>query len=378
MSICRVFLLSLILAVSCRMASAASQTAAFADQAAADLRATIAALQEAETGRDRVTALTRTLRAYEAGLTALREALRHVTTEEAALTAGLERQRGRNGQLLGALLTLEKSSAPLLLLHPGGALDTARSGMILSSVVPALQAEADDLAGRLDDLRRLRDAQEAANAILQEGFLTAQNARAALSRAIQNRSELPPNIAKDPARLAALLASADTLDSFAKGLAAADPGEETPVTGFLAAKGHLPLPVRGSLLRHAGEADTAGIRRPGILVATMPEAIVTTPTAATIRYRGPLLDYGNVMILEPQSGYLLIFAGLGTVYGETGDILAKGAPIGLMGKETSLQTFSSRSPEGGGTKRMETLYIELRQGETPVNPEDWFILIGED
>ena len=49
MSICRVFLLSLILAVSCRMASAASQTAAFADQAAADLRATIAALQEAET-----------------------------------------------------------------------------------------------------------------------------------------------------------------------------------------------------------------------------------------------------------------------------------------------------------------------------------------
>jgi septal ring factor EnvC (AmiA/AmiB activator) len=251
--------------------------------------------------------------------------------------------------------------------------------MILSAVTPSLQAEVDDLAERLDDLRHLRELQQDANTTLQEGFQAAQEARSALSKAIQDRADLPQNFAKDPDRLAALLATADTLDSFAKGLAVAEPGNNGTVADFMAAKGHLRLPVRGLILRHAGETDAAGIRRPGIIVATLPGAIVTTPIAATIRYRGPLLDYGNVMILEPQSGYLLIFAGLGTVYGETGDILAKGAPIGLMASGLPPpESFSMEDQEGGGAERTETLYIELRQGKTPVNPEEWFILVGED
>ena len=55
-------------------------------------------------------------------------------------------------------------------------------------------------------------------------------------------------------------------------------------------------------------------------------AVVTTPWAATIRYRGPLLDYGNVMIVEPARGYLLVVAGLSEVFGETGDVLAAACP----------------------------------------------------
>ncbi len=49
---------------------------------------------------------------------------------------------------------------------------------------------------------------------------------------------------------------------------------------------------------------------PALLIATRPAALVTAPWPATIRYRGPLLDYGNVMIVEPSSGYLLVLAGL--------------------------------------------------------------------
>jgi septal ring factor EnvC (AmiA/AmiB activator) len=96
-------------------------------------------------------------------------------------------------------------------------------------------------------------------------------------------------------------------------------------------KGRLPLPVLGTLLRRPDEADAAGVRRPGVTLATRPAALVTAPWPATIRYRGPLLDYGNVMILEPGDGYLLVLAGLGTVYGEVGEVVAAGAPLGLMG-----------------------------------------------
>ena len=59
--------------------------------------------------------------------------------------------------------------------------------------------------------------------------------------------------------------------------------------------------------------------------------MVISPWAATIRYTGPLLDYGNVMILEPGGGYLLVLAGLEQVYGTVGDVVARGAALGLMG-----------------------------------------------
>ena len=94
------------------------------------------------------------------------------------------------------------------------------------------------------------------------------------------------------------------------------------------------------VLRRPDEADAAGVRRPGLTLATRPRALVTAPWPATIRYRGPLLDYGNVMILEPGGGYLLVLAGLDTVYGEVGEVVAAGAPLGLMGgAETATAEF---------------------------------------
>jgi murein hydrolase activator len=79
--------------------------------------------------------------------------------------------------------------------------------------------------------------------------------------------------------------------------------------------GSLQLLVKGLLLRRMNEADAAGIARPGIILATRPGALVHAPTAATIRYVGPLLDYGNIMILEPQTDILFVFADLNIKYG---------------------------------------------------------------
>jgi len=139
-------------------------------------------------------------------------------------------------------------------------------------------------------------------------------------------------------------------------------------------------PQAGPGDRRPGIMDpAAGIRRPGLLVATRPSALVTTPWPATIRYRGPLLDYGNVMILEPASGYVLVLAGLGVVYGEVGDVLAAGAPVGLMGGvEPVGSAILAEEREGGGAGRTETLYIELRVGNEPVDPAEWFAETKDD
>ncbi|HEX9857959.1 MAG TPA: peptidoglycan DD-metalloendopeptidase family protein, partial [Paracoccaceae bacterium] len=182
---------------------------------------------------------------------------------------------------------------------------------------------------------------------------------------------------EDPEVLRGLLQSADTLEAFAGGLSL-NQTEASGMRDFASARGNLPLPVLGTVLRRANEADAAGVRRPGLLLATRPRALVTAPWPATIRYRGPLLDYGNVIVLEPGSGYLLILAGLETLYGEVGEVLAAGAPLGLMGGgEPGVAEFLVSVQNGGGARDTETLYMELRQGAEPVDPAEWFAATGE-
>ena len=344
-----------------------------AEEAAQSLREAVTALKDARGASNRVKALTRTIMAYEDGLAALRDAIRRASVREAEIEAGFQARRGRIGELLSVMLTMERDPAPLLLLHPNGPEGTARAGMILSAVAPALQAEAEELRGQLEDLERLRALQADTKDTLSRGLVAAQEARAALSQAVQDRTDLPTRFLDMPEELGALLSSADSLDAFAAGLAGIETDIGAPMEDFEGAKGTLPLPVHGTLLRKAGEADAAGIRRPGILIATRTAALVTAPWPATIRYRGPLLDYGNVMIVEPAAGYLLVLAGIETVYGETGDVIEAGAPLGLMGgQEDSEALLPAEGQEGGGTGRTETLYIELRHGKEPVDPGPWF------
>lgn len=354
-----------LLALPLRAETVAEQAAG----AAADLQAAVAALDAATETRDRVSALSQTIRAYEAGLAALRGALREVALREAALTRAFDAKRDGIGRLLGVLATMEANPGPLLLLHPEGAVSSARSGMILADVTPALQSEAAQLKVELQELADLRALQLSAGEVLEKGLASAQAARTDLSKAISDRTDLPRRFTEDPEVLKGLLDSADTLDAFAAGLS---PDAESG-TSFAGEKGRLPLPVLGSILRRPDEADPAGVRRPGVTLATQPLALVTAPWPATIRYRGPLLDYGNVMILEPGDGYLLVLAGMETLYGEVGEVVAADAPLGLMGGSSGSSTeFVAGSPDGSGGRDTETLYMELRQGAVPVDPIPWF------
>lgn len=354
------------------LADTVAETAA---QAAAELQTAVAELQQAGTARDRVASLTRTIQAYEKGLGVLRENLRQASIREATLSLQFEAERERVSQLLGVLSRLDPRPGPLLLMHPSGPLGTVRSGMMLADVTPGLQAEAERLKTELQELRDLRALQASAGKTLAAGLEAAQQARTELSQAISDRTPLPRRFTENPEILKGLVESADTLGAFANGLSI-DVGAAGP--DFTAAKGTLPLPALGTILRRANESDAAGVRRPGMVIATRPRALVTAPWPGTIRYRGPLLDYGNVMILEPGGGYLLVLAGMQTVYGEVGEVVPAGAPLGLMGGgEPGVAEFLVSVQDGGGARDTETLYMELRQGTEPVDPAEWFAASGE-
>ncbi|WP_120500306.1 murein hydrolase activator EnvC [Roseovarius sp. EL26] len=331
-------------------------------------------LDNAKTARNRVKALSAAIHAYEDGLQAMREGLRRAAIREATLIAELNSREEELANLLGVLQSVERTPTPALLVHPAGPMGTARSGMILADVTPALNQRAEHLRRTLQEVSILRSLQQTAANTLADGLRNAQTARSELSRAISDRTNLPQRFTEDPIQTALLIASTETLESFASGLStiAVDevPGSLPDITDR---KGQLPLPVQGQILRSPNEADAAGVQRPGLIMATRPHALVTTPAAATIRYRGPLLNYGNVVILEPQSGILLVLAGLDQVYGNTGEVLPGGSPVGLMGgDDTQTDALLIENDQGAGTAQPETLYIELRQDNVPVDPTLWF------
>ncbi len=354
------------------LAQNAASEAALA--AAQQLEQASIALNEAEGARDRVKALTDTIQAYESGLSAMRDSLRRAALREAQLTAELRAREDEVAQLLGVLQTIETTAPPVLMLHPSGPLGAARTGMMLSEVAPGLNARAQSLARDLQEVQTLRQLQQSAKETLTQGLTGVQDARTQLSTAIADRTNLPRRFVEDPVRTAILISSTETLEGFASGLSEISEGEIPESDADISdQKGDIALPTHGIILHRAGETDAAGVTRPGVVLGTRSRALVVSPTAATIRYRGPLLDLGNLIILEPQPGLLFVFSGLQEVYGQAGEVIPQGTPVGLMpGESPEIGAIMSTSGDGTGTDRSETLYIEVRQNNSPVDPETWF------
>lgn len=347
-----------------------------ARRAAEDLKAATASLKQASKAKDRIKALSQTIRAYEHGLQAMRDGLRRAAIRERALRQEFSARREQLSRLLGVLQTLQKAPAPLLLIHPSGPLGTARSGQVLSDVTPALHNQADDLRKQLEELLVIQALQITALDDLQSGLDGVQAARLSLSEALDLRKNLPKRYVSDPNAVIILAQNSESLTGFAMGLSDLPfDGETIKNPDFQQKKGKLRLPVFGNFLRAFNEADAAGLRRPGIIVSAPPISLVSAPVASTILYRGPFLDYGNVIILEPESGYLIVLAGLGQVYGEVGEILAPGDPLGLLGgADPAVTDFLAQGTQATGATRQETLYIEVRKNNNPLNPEQWFKL----
>ena len=331
-------------------------------------------LKNAKNAKKRIKSLSQAIQSYEETLAILRISVRDLALQQAQLQDVLDQNENEIMQFLGVLATVQKTPIAGQILHPSGPLATARSGMIISDIVPILQENVNQLRDQLVVLKQLSETQFKAQSSLQTGLLELQKAHSNLGRAIANRDDLPKRFITDPEKLEILIKASKDLETFAasvQSIAISETSVSLPSVSDR--KGHLKLPVRGKILGKFNEADASGIKRSGIILATDPRAIVISPTAATIRYLGPLLDYGNVAILEPQNGLLFVFAGMDTVYGEIGQVIPALSPIGLMPSQSNEvdKIFKTRTNFYSG-QLSETLYVEVREGSEPKNPLDWF------
>jgi len=313
---------------------------------------------------------------------------------------------GSNAEIANVLAALERISLnppPALIVDPDDALGSARSAMLISAIVPQLRAKADAVT---DDLKALTDiklqalAEEqtlrANYAVLEEERLRIATLIAARKQGIDMRTE---ELAAEEAEAVALAARATTLQELigslseratavsapnSSGGAGADP--ETPVMTpeeiqvalantartepaipFGAARGYLTMPANGVNVVDYGASDGFGGISQGISVVTRADAQVVAPADGWVLYKGPYLNYGQIVILNTGQNYTVLLAGLETVTVDIGQFVQMGMPLGTMGSRTIGRSVTTNA---GATQ--PTLYIELRQNNKPVDPTGWW------
>ena len=335
-------------------------------------------LSLADSYRERVKALSNLIQETEESLRDLRSAYRTIKLQSKNLNKDIILQKEKISELAGALLVVGREPLGSKLLHPDGALNAARSSLILSDILEGVRSEARNLDKDLEKLRLLTTLAQRAEQEMQLSLKSIQTARVSLIKAASDRADLPIRFIDDPKKISILSKSAKSLGEFAVAINSLEKKLIIPVEPIEKDfEGTLKLPAEGVIARKFKEEDAAGIVRPGIIIHTKDNEIVTAPIVSTILYAGPLLDYEMVSILEPDEGVLLIFAGLDQVFVKPGQIIPKSGPIGLMGnRNTNSKNFITEKELNSG-RLSQSLYIEVRVNDKPQDPFDWFDLNKE-
>lgn len=300
--------------------------------------------------------------------------------------------------VLAALQRISLHPPPALIVDPSDALGSARGAMLISSIVPQLRAKADAVAA---DLKELTDIKAAALAeeetlranreVLEEEQLRIATLITARKSGITQRTaelrqeeEAAIALAEKAATLRELIsalsdrANASTrpstpeqnqprLSPEAIELAFANSARTQPAVPFSLARGYLFQPANGTIALDWGANDGKGGIAQGQYLVTRPQAQVMAPADSWVLYKGPYLNYGEIVILNTGDGYTALLAGLETINVEIGQFVQMGEPIGVMGTRTIGRTVTTSAGNDA-----PTLYIELRRDNEPFDPNGWW------
>jgi septal ring factor EnvC (AmiA/AmiB activator) len=321
--------------------------------------------------------------------------------EEERLSRSLAARREIIGEVLAVLQRLGRKPPPAVLVRADDMLVAIRSAMVLGSLLPELRAEAEALAAdlaRLSEVKAALDSErKAISAAL--GALAGERTRIAalielrqarladsereaseeakrsrdLARRARSVRDLIQNLESEIGVAADALArarkEAEALaERTRQRLAAAavkDPKLLEPGKAFAQARGRLPLPAEGALLRAFGE-DDGGERAQGASFVTASGAVIAAPVDARIAYAGPFRSFGKVLILNAGDGYYVVLAGMDRINVDAGQFVLAGEPVAQMGGISVSAPALTSSTDG------PVLYMELRKDGQTIDPSPWW------
>jgi murein hydrolase activator len=320
---------------------------------------------------------------YEDMVSDVENHLAALAKEQRAKTSALEAKRGDLANTLGTLARLSRHPPEALIISPSPPIDMVRGAIVLSSVVPRLQARADVLASELSALRHLRVEIGRKRARLASANQGLTKERIALDRLLKNTARQRQLALKSSKReqrrlrrlasqakdLKALIARLEADERKRSGIKVLPP--PPGATPFSAEMGKLPLPARGPIVVRFGDALETGLKSKGIKVSTRPNATVVAPHDGRVVFAGSFRSYGRLLIIAHGEGYHTLIAGMAQIDGEVGQWLLAGEPVGQMGGASTSGNGAVKVANNGGSPQ---LYLELRRQGEPINPLTWLAL----
>jgi septal ring factor EnvC (AmiA/AmiB activator) len=142
-----------------------------------------------------------------------------------------------------------------------------------------------------------------------------------------------------------------------------------PAMAFSKSQGQLNFPAQGQILKLFGAETGLGSSVDGIVIATQKQAQVISPVAGKVEFAGKFRSYGQMVIVNPGEGYLVLLAGMDQTSAQHGQSIKAGEPVGTMGLKPGKLALSN------GLTQVSTpvLYVEFRKNGDPVDPAPWWI-----
>ncbi len=321
---------------------------------------------------------------------------------EDGLRASLGQRRTVLAEVLAALQRVGRHPPPAILVRPEDALASVRSAILLGAVVPDLQTAAEQVAADLHALVALRKEKErerdrlrtdttallegrtrisllleqkrAARAASAEALANEEKRAAALAAQATSLRDLIARLESEEPAAAAAAAEAEKAAAVARENSGGRPAKSlgkadrmAPAVAFVDAKGLLPMPASGRIIRSFGDSDGLGGRAQGISIATRPGGLVSSPADGWVVYAGPFRSYGQLLIINAGDGYHVLLAGMGRTDVQLGQFVLAGEPVAVMAEQ---KVASIDAVDAGAAQPV--LYIEFRKDRTSIDPTPWW------
>lgn len=337
--------------------------------------------KEMEALQKETVAIARRIQRLEEDLSANEQKLDALEKRKSILEQSLKKKQKDLATLLQSMARFSRIPPELVIAQPTDMETTLRTAKILGLTSASLSAQArkiekdmqevdqlsqailsrqEELSGQKDALaeeKKMLDTKLAArNRIHQKLAQKAEAEKAALAKLSRESRSLRELLSELERKRRADEERAKRLSVEPKPKPTPQP-DKAPPSGKerKALKGKMSLPAAGKIFILYGDKTKQGNLSRGITLRTRENAQVVATAAGEVVYTGDFLNYGNMVIIRHGDAYHSLLAGFSRITAKTGQKVARGEPVGEMGKGTQ------------GTE----LYVEIRENNRPIDPQPW-------
>ena len=333
----------------------------------------------------------------ERGAAAATDRLASLNATADALSGSLARRRAVIANVLAALQRMGANPPPAILVKPEDMSEAVRAATVLASVIPELKSEIAAARRDLDALAKTRESiARERDELIEKGRSLAidksrlaglidarQQSLASARDALGSQQQRATELAKKATSLKDLIARMDSeiatahahevaaaaeIEARAQAGRGADMARLKPEIAFADAKGRVPLPAAGEILKTFGSPDDFGGIEQGVSLATPAAATVAAPVDGAVLFAGAYRSYGQLLIIDAGGGYYVLLAGMDRINVQSGEFVLAGEPVGAMGDGSARMV--SAAAVGAA---QPVLYIELRKDGTAIDPGPWWV-----